>query len=283
MRIIALDVHRSFAQMAILEADVLEDGGRVDLERSRFLEFAQTLRADDEVVLEATGNTSAIVRLVRPYVARVVIANPRQVRAIAYAKVKTDKIDARVLARLHASGFLPEVWMPDDATERRRRETAERGQIVAQMTRAKNRIQSILHAQLIAPYKGELFSRRGRAWLEALPLEEDQRRSVTRHAAELDRLGVELADMDKVLAQQALMEPQARRLMTITGIDVMVAMSVMAAIGDITRFSSPQKLVSTFGLNPKVRQSGDHSAYHGRISKQAGAMPDRCWSRLHGA
>jgi transposase len=271
MRIIALDVHRSFAQMAILENGVIRDGGKVDLERSRLLHFAKSLKPDDEIVLEATGNTSAIVHLLSPFVARVVIANPNQVRAIAWAKVKTDKIDARVLAKLHVSGFLPEVWMPDEETEIRRRVVAERTQLVAQMTRLKNRIHSILHAHLIPPYPGTLFSKRGRAWLEALPLAEDQRRVILRHAGELDRLGAELAELDKSIAQKALNDPQVRRLMTITGVNATVAMGVLAAIGDIKRFSSPQKLVSYFGLNPKVRQSGDRPAYHGRISKQGRA------------
>jgi transposase len=271
MRIIALDVHRSFAQMAILENGVIRDAGKVDLERSRLLHFAKSLKPDDEIVLEATGNTSAIARLLSPFVARVVIANPNQVRAIAWAKVKTDKIDARVLAKLHVSGFLPEVWMPDEETEARRRVSAERTQLVAQMTRLKNRIHSILHAHLIPPYQGSLFSKRGRAWLEALPLAEDQRRVILRHAGELDRLGAELAELDKSLAQKALDDPQVRRLMTITGVNATVAVSVLAAIGDIKRFSSPQKLVSYFGLNPKVRQSGDKPAYHGRISKQGRA------------
>ncbi len=271
MRIIALDVHRSFAQMAILEKGVIRDASKVDLERSRLLRFAGSLKPDDEVVLEATGNTSAIVRLLSPFVARVVIANPNLVRAIAWAKVKTDRIDARVLAKLHASGFLPEVWMPDEETEARRRVTAERTQLVAQMTRLKNRIHAVLHAHLIPPYQGSLFAKRGRAWLEALPLAEDQRRVILRHAGELDRLGAELAELDKSLAQKALDDPQVRRLMTITGVNATVAMSVLAAIGDIKRFSSPQKLVSYFGLNPKVRQSGDKPAYHGRISKQGRA------------
>jgi transposase len=142
MRIIALDVHRSFAQMAILEKGKIRDAGRIDLERSRLLQFAKKLKPDDEIVIEATGNTSAIVRLLSPFVGRVVIANPILVRAIAWAKVKTDKIDAAVLAKLHASGFLPEVWMPDEETETRRRVVAERTQLVAQMTRLKNRIGS---------------------------------------------------------------------------------------------------------------------------------------------
>ena len=271
MRIIALDVHRSFAQTAILENGKLRDARKVDLERNRLLQFARKLKPDDEIVIEATGNTSAIVRVLLPFVGRVVIANPILVRAIAWAKVKTDKIDAAVLAKLHASGFLPEVWMPDEETEARRRVVAERTQLVSQMTRLKNRIQSVLHANLIPPYKGVLFSQRGRAWLEAQPLAEDQRRVIVRHAGELDRLGAELAEVDKSLAQAALEEPRVKRLMTITGVNATVAMSVLAAIGDIHRFSSPEKLVSYFGLNPRVRQSGDKPAYHGRITKQGRA------------
>jgi transposase len=271
MRLIALDVHRSFAQTAILENGKLRDAGKIDLEYSRLLRFARKLKPDDEIVIEATGNTSAIVRVLLPFVGRVAIANPILVRAIAWAKVKTDKIDAAVLAKLHASGFLPEVWMPDEETEARRRVVAERTQLVSQMTRLKNRIQSVLHANLIPPYKGVLFSQRGRAWLEAQPLAEDQRSVIVRHAGELDRLGAELAEVDKSLAQKALDEPQVKRLMTITGVNATVAMSVLAAIGDIHRFSSPEKLVSYFGLNPRVRQSGDKPAYHGRITKQGRA------------
>ncbi|MDZ5454668.1 transposase [Labrys sp. ZIDIC5] len=144
MRIIALDVYRSFAQMAVLEKGKIRDAGRIDLERSRLLQFATKLKLDDEIVIEATGNTSAIVRLLSPFVKRAVIANPILVRAIAWAKVKTDKIDAAVLAKLHACGFRPEVWMPDEETETRRRVVAERAQLVSQMTRLKNRVHSIL-------------------------------------------------------------------------------------------------------------------------------------------
>src|SRR5690348_11882389 len=86
MRVIGLDVHRRFAQVAELEEGVLPQRGRVDLVRHKILEFARTLRADDEVVLEAIGNTMAIVRLPKPYAGKVIIANPLQVRIIADAK-----------------------------------------------------------------------------------------------------------------------------------------------------------------------------------------------------
>ena len=70
MRIIALDVHRSFAQTAILENGKLRDAGKIDLEYSRLLRFARKLKPDDEIVIEATGNTSAIVRVLLPFVGR---------------------------------------------------------------------------------------------------------------------------------------------------------------------------------------------------------------------
>jgi transposase len=287
MRIIGLDVHRSFAEVAILENGKLRTGGRIVLQHEQVVAFARTLRPDDEVVLEATGNSAILVRLIAPFVRRVVVANPVQVRAIAWAKVKTDKIDAGVLAKLHASGFLPEVWVADEETQTRRRVAAERTQLVSHMTRLKNRIQSVLHANLIPRYAGALFGKRGRAWLDAQPLPEDQKRTIARHLGELDRIGAELAELDRALAKQALRDDRVRRLMTIGGVNAVVAMSVLAAIGDITRFSSPEKLVSYLGLNPRVRQSGERPAFHGRITKQGRAharamLVEAAWSVVSG-
>jgi transposase len=287
MRIIGLDVHRSFAEVAILDNGKLRTGGRIVLQHEQVVAFARTLRPDDEVVLEATGNSAILVRLIAPFVRRVVVANPVQVRAIAWAKVKTDKIDAGVLAKLHASGFLPEVWVPDEETQTRRRVAAERTQLVSHMTRLKNRIQSVLHANLIPRYAGALFGKRGRAWLDAQPLPEDQKRTIARHLGELDRIGAELAELDKALAKQALRDDRVRRLMTIGGVNAVVAMSVLAAIGDIARFSSPEKLVSYLGLNPRVRQSGERPAFHGRITKQGRAharamLVEAAWSVVSG-
>ena len=168
MRVIGLDVQRSFAVIAILEDGQLRSGERILLEYGAVMAFVRTLRLDGEVVLEATGNTAAVVRLIAPHVQKVAIANPLQVRAIANAnananaKVKTDKIDAAVLAKLHASGFPPEVWAPDENTQDLRRLVAERVQIVSHITRLKNRIHSIMHANLIPPYTRELFSKVGR-------------------------------------------------------------------------------------------------------------------------
>jgi transposase len=283
MRVIALDVHRSFAQVAELEDGVLRQRGRVDLVRHKVLEFARTLRPDDEVVLEATGNTMAIVRLLKPRVGRVVIANPLQVRVIAEAKAKTDRIDAAALARLHAAGYLPEVWQPDEATERLRRLVARRAAVVQGMTRTKNRVRAVLHANLIPRHSGKLFMAPGRRWRAEQPLAEDDRAAVDRWLAALDAMEKELTVAEADLASACLGDDRIRRLMTIGGVNLPVAAGVLSAIGDVTRFASAEKLVSYLGLDPRVRQSGDKPAQHGRISKQGrahahGMLVEAAWA-----
>src|ERR671932_1690461 len=126
--------------------------GRVGMTREHLDTFARTvLTHDDHIVVEATGNATAVAEVLAPHVGRVVIANPRQVRLIAEARIKTDVIDATVLARLYTSGFLPEVWVPDAHTEVLRRQVTRRMQIVRQQARLKTMIQSILHAHLVPP------------------------------------------------------------------------------------------------------------------------------------
>ena len=98
---------RSVAEVAYLEHGTLHAGGRTGLRRDELERFAAKLRATDHVVLEATGNAAAIVNVLRAHVAYVATANPLQVRLIAEARVKTDKIDDAVLAQLYAGGFLP--------------------------------------------------------------------------------------------------------------------------------------------------------------------------------
>jgi transposase len=165
-RVIGIDVHRTFGEVVIWEDGRLRHAGRIDMTRTALEGFGKTLLASDEVVVEATGNGMAVSRVLAPFVARVIIANPLQVKAIAQAHVKTDKIDAGTLASLQAAGYLPQIWTPDAETERKRRLVARRYQVVRHRTRLKNEVHSILHAHLIpkCPH-ADLFNGRGRDWL----------------------------------------------------------------------------------------------------------------------
>src|SRR5215467_4846667 len=267
MRIIGLDIHRAFAEAVAWKDGKLSRLGRVIMRREALKEFAKQLSNSDIVVIEATGNTASVAAVIGPHVSRVVIANPKQVRLIAYA-----------------SGFLPEVWIADEATQALRRQVTRRNQIVRQRTRLKNIMQSILHAHLIPAYAaGNMFGRKGRAWLSAQKLPEDERMAIERHVREIDRLGEDLKVIQRDLAQYGLADLRVKRLMTVPGLDKIVATALVAAIGDVSRFGSPQKLVSYLGLNPSVRQSGSGPAYHGRISKQGpgraqGLLVEAAWA-----
>ena len=269
MRIIGLDIHRAFAEAVAWDDGKLKRLGRVDMRRPLLEAFAKKLSKEDVVVVEATGNAASVAAVIAPHVKKVVIANPKQVRGIAHAKIKTDTIDASVLAQLYASGFLPEVWIPDEPTQALRRQVTRRNQIVRQRSRLKNIIQSILHSHLIpsCPH-ADLCGASGRTWLFHQVLPEDERLAVERHLREFDRLGDDLKVIERDLARSALGDEGVKRLMTIPGVDMVVALAIVAAIGDVGRFEQSQKLVSYLGLNPSVRQSGPGPAYHGRITKQ---------------
>jgi transposase len=269
MRFIGLDVHRDFCEVAIAEAGEVRLAGRVQTEPEALALFAQSLGGDDEVALEVTGNALEIARIIEPHVARVVLANPKAVKGITRAGAKTDKIDARTLAKLLAGGFLPAVWLPDEQTRILRRRISARAQLVRQRTRAKNQV----HATMIRNLKGkppvsDLFGVRGRRWLEAQVFPTDEQETVAACLRQIEFLDREIALVEKALAEQVLGSVEMRRLLTLPGVNFVTAAALLAAVGDIGRFPTSRQLVSYLGLDPRVTQSGSEPARHGRISKQ---------------
>ena len=283
-RCIGLDVHREFAQVAVWEDGVVRHLGQISLCDETLRIFADSLGPEDEVAIEATCNTHAIVRLIEPHVARVVVSNPQKTRAIAEAKVKTDKVDAEVLAQLLAADYLPSVWVADQGTQALRRQVARRAHIVRQRTRLKNQVQAILHRNLIPRCPAaDLFGIKGRCWLANQPLPTDEAFAVEALLRQLDFHGQELRIIDAALGRVALGSADVKRLMTIPGVDATVALSIVAAIGDFRRFRHPEQVVSYLGLNPRVKQSGGQPASHGRITKQGraharGMLVEAAWA-----
>src|SRR3954463_354492 len=284
VRYIGMDVHREFAQLAVLEDGIVRDEGKIGVTPEALRAWADGLRADDQVALEATGNSDAIANLLSPLVGRVVVSNPSKTRAIAEAKVKTDRVDARILAQLLAADFLPPVWLPDERTRTLRRQVTRRAHLVRQRTRIKNQVHAILARNLApTPPVSDLFGRTGRHWLSRQALPADERATVQALLRQLDFHGDELAVVDRELAVEALADPVVARLMTIPGVDAIAGISIVAAVGDFTRFDDPNRLVAYMGLNPKVRQSGNSAPVHGRISKAGraqvrGVLVEAAWS-----
>jgi len=270
-----LDVHRDFCEVAIAEGGEVRSAGRIETRVQALELFAGSLVEGDVVALEATSGTDRIVSVLQEHGIQVVVANTRKLKSITEAKAKTDRLDARTLAKLLVSGLLDEVWTPDERTRALRRLTNRRERIVRARTRAKNEAHGVLARNLCErPPVTDAFGKTGREWLATLELPADERLTLDGCLRQVDFLDAEVQALDREIAKHALEWPQILRLMSVPGVNVQTAATFMASVGDIRRFSSPGKLVSYLGLDPRVRQSGNSPARHGRISK-AGASEAR--------
>ena len=232
---------------------------------------AKCLQPSDQVVIETTTNTWEIADLILPHVAKVAIANPLKVKAIAEAKIKTDKVDAGVLAQLLRCDFLPQVWIPDKSTRLLREMCAHRAGLVADQTRIKNRIQSLLAQRLIPISVSVLFNGCGRNWLSKLELTTQDRAVVDSYLRVLDHIESEETSLQKVLTELSYQNDEIRLLMTLPGVGPAGAQALYAALGDWKRFKDGAHAASYLGLSPSTRQSANH-CYHGPITKAGNSL-----------
>ena len=146
-RAIGLDVHRDFCVVAICEDGRVRSAGRVPSTPEGLKLLAESLGESDRVALEVTGSCWEVARILEPHVNRVVVVSPDDT-GISSARAKTDKLDARALARLLWSGELGAVWMPDERCRVLRRRLARREQLTRARTRVKNEIHACLARRL---------------------------------------------------------------------------------------------------------------------------------------
>lgn len=268
-RWVGLDLHKRVLEVCIVDAGgAIVQRERLSVERGALHRWAERrLQADDQVALEATTNTWPLVELLQPYVAEVVVSNPLRTRAIAEAKVKTDKVDAHTLAQLLRTGYLPRVWQPDAATQRLRRLSSRRASLVHDRTTVKNRLHAVLHQRLIPlPEQTDLFSARGLRWLRLLELDADGRAAIDSELRLLASLEQEVALLDHTLVELAAPDPRVKLLVTLPGVDVTCAVALLAALGDLSRFRDADHAASYLGLVPSTKQSAARTT-HGPITK----------------
>jgi transposase len=272
IRYVGLDVHKR-----VVEACIVDHAGKV-VHRERFALNRQSLRCfatkilrpTDQAAMEATTNCWAVADALRAHVAKVVVSNPMATKAIALAKVKTDKVDAYVLAQLLRCDFLPEVWQPDETTRKLREWTGRRSALVRQRTRMRNRIHSVLAVRLIeAPSR--LFDADGLEWLAAVELDAQARALVQSDLRQLEFLQKEIDAMEEDLAKRGYASAEMKLLMTLPGVDLTTAASMLAAWGDVKRFPDGDHAASYLGLVPSTRQSAEH-CYHGPITKRGNSQ-----------
>ena len=185
------------------------------------------------------------------------------VKLISAARVKTDTRDTLHLARLLAANLIPTVWVPPPPVRELRALVAHRERLVRQRTQAKNRLQSLLQSHNLAPPEHE-------AGWQQLPLAPLDRFRLQQDRLLVEQLGELIRQVDAELTRLSVEEPWASPmvyLMQLPGLGIITSMTILAAIGEITRFPSPQKLVGYSGPGASVHASGQ-TFQTGAITKQ---------------
>lgn len=269
---IGVDYHKSYSHL------VVQDGGgrtlrsgRVKNDRHSIAAFLDRYKDNSHAVVEATRNWMVIYDWLDDICDDVVLAHPLKVKAIADAKIKTDKIDATVLAHLLRADLVPEAWAPSERARELRVALRERMFYVRLRTMVKNRIVTIFDRypeQTVQLRKlGDLFGKAGREQLAALTVSPIDRIQIDRGIAFIDDINARIKQSEATIRAMTRENANVKLLKTIPGIGEFFARLIDAEIDDVGRFRSAKKLTAYAGLVPSTYSSGGKT-YHGRIIKQ---------------
>jgi transposase len=185
------------------------------------------------------------------------IADAQKVEGLAPLACKTDRIDSMVLATLSHRDLVPAIWLPDPHIREERELARFRLHLVKHKSMLKHRVHSTLINFGRACPVTDLFGAEGRRLLERLEVPEPWRSNVTASVWLIDEFERQIADTNRRLKEGHADHPYVPLLMSAPGIGWVLAFTIAAEIGEIERFSSPQKLTGYTGLCPRVNQSGD--------------------------
>jgi len=257
-RYLALDIHREYILVGAWneKKEWVLTPRRVGIEK--FPEWAKkNLRLGDIVVLETTTNVWTICDIVAPLAGRVLVANAAEVWELTGPRVKTDKEDIKRLLKLLVGGIVPEVWVPPMEVRELRAFVSYRSRLVTTSTMIRNRLQSLLHKHnLLLPEEGLLNETWWEAQKNISSLEKIQIRQELSLLQEVEKLKEAVDEELQRQSTSTLWGKQAVQIMQLPGVGFVVAMTVLAAIGDISRFESGKQLVGYAGIGAGVHDSG---------------------------
>jgi transposase len=278
---IGLDTHRHYT----VAARVDESGAVVEQRRLKNEDLAcylASLPGPARVALEATANWYHIYELVESLVAEVALGHPLKTRIIAEAKIKTDKVDATILAQLLRADMLPRAYIAPAVVRELRELLRLRASLVRQRTMVRNKVHAILIKRGLKPPVGSLFGKRGRGWLgeEAARLPQAYGDAIACYLRVLDALQEEIKGVSAGVEERAQLSEEACWLDTMPGIGPYTALLILAEVGDIKRFPDAAHLASYAGLVPSVHSSGGRTRY-GSLTKQG--SPWLRWAMVEAA
>ena len=259
-RYLALDIHKHYSIVAGVNFE-----GKVVLEPVR-VEHADLegwlekhIQARDYVVIESTTNAWYIYDLLEPLAEKVLVANPIRVKQIAQARVKTDIRDTLILARLLAANMVPAIWVPPVDVRNLRYLLSQRRHLVGMHTQTVNRMHSVAHRHHLSHPKGKRFNDKNTGWQQDDELSDTEKFQLELDMSTEQHLDEQTGKITQKLARMSHEKPWAESmlyLMQLPGFGVITGMTILAAIGDITRFEDFKKLSRYSGLTPGLEQSG---------------------------
>jgi len=271
MNSVGLDVHktRCVACIKTHEGRILEEFAFQNTPHGHE-ELITHLKAYPEVqvAIESTGNLwIPIYNRLEDEQIHTILTNPMKTRLIAEAKIKTDKLDARILADLLRANLLSASYVPPPEIREQRSIIRERARLTRLRTIIKNRTHTLLDKHSIKTPYTDISGKHSIEWLSKLELPPGDRILLDINLEQLNSLNKSIDKLTETIALSAITNPEVKLLMGFTGIDYYSAMLLINEIGPIARFASPKKLVSYAGLAPSTHQSGNHTT-HGHITKE---------------
>jgi transposase len=265
-RFFGLDIHKEyFVAVAVnREREIVFGPQRVS--NYQLDDWAgRVLTSQDAIVLEMTTNTYLFYDTLLPLVHSIIAVHPPNVPLVTNVHVKTDKKAAETLAQLHAAGMLTGVWIPPHEVRDLRSLISRREKLVRLSTMAKNRLHALEHRKhLVLP--DNPFSLDQRIWWENLELSTTEKLLVHSDLDTLEFAQKQVEQIEEHLKQKSVQDERVPLLIQLPGVAMLTATTILAAIGDITRFPTAKKLVGYAGLGTRVHDSGmTHS--NGRITK----------------
>lgn len=267
---IGLDLHKRSATFCVKDREgVVYDRRKLTTDPEAFRQYLRTFTGEHEVhiAFEPVHEWYAYADVIDETGAIVHLANPLKVKAIADARIKTDTIDAGVLCDLLRGNLLPEAYYAPRCVRNWKELVRTRASLVQIRTQAKNKIHATLAKCGVRAPVTQVFGARGRAWLAELELPTASHHALHEYLAVVENLDERISECDTRVKQTAERVPESRLLMSIPGIGYVSALTILAEIGDITRFQSAKKLQAFAGLAPSVSSSGGRTQY-GAITKQ---------------
>jgi len=266
---LGVDLHRKVSHVVALDTDgAVVLSRRFGNERTAFQRVFGELEPEPiEVVFEATYGWGWFADLLADAGIEAHMAHPLATKAIAAGRVKNDAVDATMLAHLLRTNLLPEAWIAPPEVREARRLVRMRISLVRMRSRLKAQVHAICADLGIPIPVSDLFGRHGRELLGGLALRPISAGRLAACLRLVDELGREIVAADRELVGLYRGDDRIRRLTPIPGIGFLTAATIIAEIGDHTRFPSPERLTSWAGLTPTERSSADHTR-RGHISKQ---------------